>query len=144
MVMDRHTDRATDNGTAPVPEVGELLQEIGRDVKTIASHEIELVKNKLSQHVGQAIAKAAVAWLGATVALIGLAMLCVVAVVALEPLLPPLWLRLLVMALVYLVVGGTVAGVFGSRLAKNLVPDLSEPITELKRTARSVGEGLTG
>jgi hypothetical protein len=101
MVMDRHTDRATDNGTAPVPEVGELLQEIGRDVKTIASHEIELVKNKLSQHVGQAIAKAAVAWLGATVALIGLAMLCVVAVVALEPLLPPLWLRLLVMALVY-------------------------------------------
>lgn len=142
--MDRHTDSATDEGAAPLPEVGELLHEIGRDVKTIASDELELVRNKLARHVEQTVTKAAAVWLGATVALIGLAMLCVVVVVALAPLVPPLWLRLLVMAVVYLILGGTVAGVFGARLAKNLMPDLSEPIAELKRTARSVGEGLTG
>jgi uncharacterized membrane protein YqjE len=142
--MDRHTDKATGEGAARSPDVGELLQEIGRDMKTIARHELELVRNKVAQHVEQTITKAAAVWLGATVALIGLAMLCVVVVVALAPLLPPLWLRLLVMAVVYIVLGGTVAGVFGARLAKNLMPDLSEPIAELKRTARSVEEGLTG
>jgi hypothetical protein len=142
--MDRDTGKATGEDAAPAPEVGELLQEIGRDVKTIASHELELVRNKLSRHVEKTVTRAAVVWLGATVALIGLAMLCVVAVVALAPVLPPLWLRLLVMAVVYIVLGGTVAGVVGARLAKNLLPDLSEPITELKRTARSIEEGLTG
>lgn len=136
-------DRNTDAGAAPPPDVGELLQGIGRDVKTIASDELELVRNKLAHHFERVITKAAAAWLGATVALIGLAMLCVVAVVALAPVIPPLWLRLLVMAVVYMAIGGTIAGIFGSRLARSWVPDLSEPIAELKRTTEAIHEGLT-
>lgn len=136
-------DRNTDAGAAPPPDVGELLQDIGRDVKTIASDELELVRNKLAHHFEQVITRAAATWLGATVALIGVAMLCVVAVVALAPVMPPLWLRLLVMALVYIVIGATIAGIFGARLAKSWVPDLSEPIDQLKRTTEAIHEGLT-
>ena len=137
-------DRNPDAGAAPPGDVGELLHDIGRDVKTIASDELELVRNKLSHHLERVVTRAAAVWLGATVALIGLAMLCVVAVVALAPVLPPLWLRLLLMALVYIAAGGTVAAVVGGRLSKSWLPDLSEPIAELKRTAKSIQEGLTG
>lgn len=136
--------RTTDVGVSPPPDVSTLLHSIGQDVKTIASDELELLKNKLAQHVEMVVTKAAVVALGAVVALIGFAMLCVVAVVALAPVIEPLWLRLLIMAGVYLGIGGTVAAVYGKRLAKSWAPDLSEPIDELKRTAESVKEGLSG
>jgi hypothetical protein len=122
--------------------VGELLHHITDDVKTIARDEIELVRAELSQSARTAITEASVALLGAIVALIGLGMLCVAAVVALAPLIPALWARLLIFAGVYLLIGGAVAGAFGRRIATDAAPNLEVVKYEAKRTAAGVKETL--
>jgi hypothetical protein len=112
----------------------ELIHEILDDTKTIMRDEIELVRGELSHSARTAVTEATVAMLGAIVALIGLGMACVAAVVALAPLVPPLWARLLIMAAVYLVLGGGVAAGFGRRIAGDAAPHLEIPKYEAKRT----------
>jgi len=124
------------------PGVGELVQRITDDVKTIASDELQLTKLELSRTVKTAAGEAAVVVLGGIVALIGFGMLCVVAVVALGAVIEALWLRLLIMAAVYLVAGGVIAGAFAKKLASDARPDLSLPIYEAKATVVNIKDGL--
>jgi uncharacterized membrane protein YqjE len=123
--------------------VGELLHRITDDVRTIAKDEVELVREELKETARAAAVDAAAAMIGAIVALIGLGMLCVVVVVALAPVIAPLWARLLIMALVYLVIGGAVAGGFAQKLRKDAVPNLGTAKYEGKRTIKGVAETLT-
>lgn len=113
---------------------GDLLSHISDDVKTIARDEVELVRGELAHSARTAVTEASVAMLGAIVALIGLGMLCVVVVVALAPIIPALWLRLLIMAAVYIVIGGGVAAGFGKRIATDAAPHLGPAKYEAKRT----------
>ncbi len=122
--------------------IAELLQQITDDLKTIARDEVELVKLELVHSARAAAADAAFALLGAIVALIGLGLLCVVAVAALEPVIPALWLRMLIMAVVYLAAGGGVAAAFARRFKRDATPDLDAPIGHARRTVDSVREGL--
>src|SRR3569833_4221172 len=103
--------------TQPPPKVGDLLKHIGDDVKTIAVSELELARTKLGSYLEQTVMKAAAMILGAFVALVGLAMLCVVVVVALAPEIPPLWLRQRIMAVIYLAVGGGATYLFAKKMA---------------------------
>lgn len=135
-VMNKTT---TDNGRRPI---GELLQNIGEDVKTIASDEVELARNELTRNIRVAITEVAIMVIGALVAAIGFGFLCVVTVVALEPVIHSLALRLLIMAVLYLVGGGMLAGEFAKRLRKDAVPDLTPVVREAKQTAAAVKEGL--
>jgi Putative Actinobacterial Holin-X, holin superfamily III len=121
-------------------KVGELLKHIGDDVKTIAVSELELARNKLGSYLEQTVLKAAVMILSAFVALVGFAMLCVVAVVALEPVIPALWLRLLLMSLVFIAAGGTAAYVFAKKMLGG--PDLANEVDEVGQTIDKVSEGL--
>jgi hypothetical protein len=118
--------------------IGELLQQITDDLKTIARDEVELVKIELVHSAKAAAADAAVVLLGAIVALVGLGLLCVVAVAALEPVIEPLWLRMLILAMVYLALGGGVAAAFGRRFKRDATPDLDAPAGHAKRTVDSV------
>ena len=118
--------------------VGDLLHRITNDVRTIASDEIELAKLEMTQTIKKAAADAAVVMLGAFVALIGLALLCIVVVVALAPIIPALWLRLLIMAVIYLVAGGALAGVFIKRLGHDAAVPLEQATHAVKRIARDV------
>lgn len=131
---------------APVSEsngrVGELLHRITDDVKTIARDEVELARIELEHTAKSAAADAAIVLLGGIVALIGLGLLCTVAVVALEPLIEPLWLRLLIMSIVYLALGGSVAGVFAKKLGHDVKPDLDLPRREAQQTVDAVKHGL--
>lgn len=122
--------------------VGELVHRITDDVKTIARDEVELARIELEKTAKTAAGDAAVVLLGGIVALIGLGLLCTVAVVALAPLIPALWLRLLIMAVVYLAVGGIVAGVFARRLGHDVKPDLDLPRREAQQTVDAVKGGL--
>ncbi len=124
-------------------EIGSLLHRISDDVKTIARGEVELVRDELQRHAKMVAVDAAVVLLGALVALIGFALLCVVVVVALAPVIPPLWLRLLIMAVVYLVAGGAIAGAFGKRLKHDAAPDLTVPKVEAKLTKQNIKDGLS-
>ena len=90
----------------------------------------------------QLVVKAGVAVLGAMVALIGLAMLCTVVVVALAPVIPPLWLRLLVMAIVYIAIGAGTVVLCGRRMAAMHGPGLDQHVAELGETIKAVERGL--
>jgi hypothetical protein len=137
-VMEK-TTVSTENETG---RVGELLHRIGDDLKTLAKDELELAKGEVTSSAKTAAFEAAVIVLGGVVALIGLGMLCAAAVAALEPVIPALSLRLLLMAAIYLVVGGVVAGAFAKRLKKDVVPDTSVAAYEAKRTIAGVKHTL--
>ncbi|HLU67338.1 MAG TPA: phage holin family protein [Kofleriaceae bacterium] len=122
--------------------IGELLSRINDDVKTIARDEVELARVELKQSMRSATADAAVLVLGGIVALIGLGLLCVSLVDAIEPLIEPLWLRLLLVAILYLVLGGAAAAFFASRLKEDLPPEMNRTKTEARRTARTIQEEL--
>ena len=81
---------------------------------------------------------------GGVIALIGLGLLAVVAVVALAPVIPALWLRLLIMAVVYLIVGGAVAAFFSKKLKTDAKPNLEIPVREAQQTAEAIKEGVRG
>ena len=119
-------------GNRPAVGIGELLHRITDDVKTIATDEVELVRAELSTNIRIAVMEVAVMMLGAVVVLIGFGLLCTVAVVALEPVIPSLALRLLLMSGVYLLIGGILAAVFARKLkrgAQQTVHNVTEPLT---------------
>jgi uncharacterized membrane protein YqjE len=127
-----------DAQTLSTTSVGDLLSRITRDVKTIAHDELELVRDELRQTTKTAAADAAIVLLGALVALIGFGLLCLSAVVALQPIIASLAVRLLLMAIVYVAIGGVLGGSFAVRLKRDIVPDLSVPAHEAKRTVEGV------
>lgn len=140
-----HADNAgaaADGTTESKGHIGDILSRISSDVKTLAHDEVELVRDELVHSARTAVTEASIAMLGAIFALIGLAMLCVVVVVALAPVIPPLWARLLIMAGVYLVLGGAFAVGFGKKLATDAAPELGVPRYELKRTIAGVKEAI--
>ena len=137
--MNNHSNVSSE----PNGKVGELLHRITDDVKTIARGEVELARIEIERTAKSAAADAAIVLLGGIVALIGLGLLCVVAVVALEPLIEPLWLRLLIMSVVYLAVGGGLAGVFAKKLGHDIKPDLDLPKREAQQTVDAVKHGLS-
>jgi hypothetical protein len=123
--------------------VGELVHRITDDVKLIARDEVELARQELQHTAKVAASEAAVILLGAIVALVGLGMLCVVAVVALAPVIHPLWARLLIMSIVYLAIGGALAATFAKRLKTDIVPDLKPASYEARRTLAGVKSTLS-
>ncbi|NVB82839.1 MAG: phage holin family protein [Kofleriaceae bacterium] len=127
-----------DNGRG----IGDLLHRITDDVKTIAKDEIELAKGEIENTAKVAATDAAVIVLGGIVALIGLGMLCAAAVAALEPVIHALSLRLLIMAVIYLVGGGIVAAAFAKRLKTDAKPDMTIAGYEAKRTVAGVKSSL--
>jgi hypothetical protein len=129
----------TEDGTG---RVGELLHRTTDDIKVLAKDELELVKGEVQHTAKTAAFEAAVIVLGGIVALIGLGMLCAAAVAALEPVIPALSLRLLLMAAVYLVAGGVVAGSFAKRLSKDIKPDTTVAAYEAQRTIAGVKHTL--
>lgn len=123
------------------PKVGDLLKHIGEDVKTIAISELELSRHKLGGYLEHTVMKASVMILSSFVALVGFAMLCVTAVVALEPVIHPLWLRLLLMSLVFIGAGGIAARVFAKKLLSG--PDMDNEVDEVGQTFDAVTKGLS-
>jgi hypothetical protein len=112
----------------------DLIRRITEDVRTITRNEIELLRGEARRVARSAAADGAAVLLGGIVALIGLAILCLAAVAALAPVLPSLALRLVVVGVAYLGVGGSLAATFALRLRRNAVPDLAVPVREARAT----------
>jgi Putative Actinobacterial Holin-X, holin superfamily III len=126
------------------PGLGEILQHIGHDVRTIASDELEMGRAALVDRLESIVKKLGVGLLGATVALIGFAMLCMTMVFALHPVIPQLWLRMLIMSIVYLGSGGAAALYIAKKLGTGAGgDDLGHQIDEARDTMDAVGEGLS-
>lgn len=131
-----------DNG-GPTSSLGDVVRRIGDDVKTIASDELQLAKLEITKAMKVAAGDAAAVVLGGIVALIGFGMLCVTAVIALAPVIPALWVRMIIMAAIYMLTGGVVAGIFAKKLKADTNPAESDTIEEAKATVENIKRGLT-
>ena len=127
----------------PTSSLGDVVRRIATDVRTIAGDELQLAKQELGHGIRTAATDGAAIILGGVVALIGLGMLCVTAVVALAPVIPPLWLRMLMMAVLYLVVGTVVAGAYVRKLKGDVSPAGSDTVHEAVATVENIERGLT-
>jgi len=123
------------------PQLSELLERIVEDLKSIGRDELALARIEIKQSMKSAITDTAAIVLGGIVALIGLGMLCVAVVAALEPVWK-LWFRLVLMAAVYLAIGGLVAAYFARRLQRDVKPDMSRAKDSAERTVQSLREEL--
>lgn len=126
--------------SAGEPTLGGSVKAVAEDLKTIAQAEVELGGRKLRSYVERTLLRASVLILGAFVALIGLAMLSVVAVLLLRPWIELYWVRLLIMGAVYLVVGSISARWFVAHVITK--PDLSRERREMAETAAAVKHGI--
>jgi membrane protein len=118
--------------------VGELARRIGDDLQALAKDHVELAKLEVSRSMKSAITDGVAALLGGIVSLIGFAMLCVTAVIGLEPLIPALWLRMLIMSIVYLFLGGAIAAGFARKLKQEVPPRLERAREEARETVTAL------
>ena len=137
--MDRNPSITGEAGNG---RVSDLLHRITDDLKVLAKDELELVKGEFNHTAKTTAFEAAIIILGGVVALIGLGMLCGAAVAALAPVIPSLALRLLLMAAIYIVIGGAVAASFAKRLSKDIRPDTTVMGYEAHRTIQGVKSAL--
>jgi len=136
------TNPASSPAAEPDGRMRELLHRISEDVKTIAQDEVELVRSEMTHSMKTAATEASVVLVSAIVGLIGFGMLCVAVVAALGSVISPLWLRLVIMAFVYLAVGGAIGSTFAKRLRRDAQPNLAVPKYETKRTIEGAKESL--
>jgi hypothetical protein len=118
-----------------------VLAKIGHDLKTIVVRETELGHMALSQELKHSIEKVAIVLFAAMVATIGLALLCLTAAVALAPVIHPLWLRVLIMSVVYMACGAL--GVWHvAKLHDRKTVTVEEVVDEAREVVSAVEHGL--
>ena len=121
--------------------LSELVQRIASDARILARDEVALAKHELSEAAQRSAINLVAVVLGGVLALISLGLLCVTAVVALAPVIPALWARMLIMSGVYLGVGAGLGAMFMARMRR--VPlSLPETRAEAKQTLESVAAGV--
>jgi hypothetical protein len=120
--------------------LADLARRIGDDLTSLAQDHMELARTELTHGVRSGVADAGVIVLGGVVALVGLAMLCLSAVAGLRPAIPALWLRLFLMAFVYMALGGALAALAAKKLHR---PKLDEARKQARRTAIALREQVT-
>lgn len=129
--------------TTPVdpPTMVGTVKEIGADLRVIAASEIELSRLHLGEFIKSLLVKVAVALVGAMVALVGWAVLCTVSIPALQTVIPALWLRFLLVSIVYMATGTVAVRAYGKRMIATR-PHLEREVYELKKTAAAVERGI--
>ncbi len=137
--MDRKIAEVDGNGDGSIKG---LLHRITDDAKTLVHDEMELVRDDISRSAKTAAVEAAVIVVGSLVAMVGLGFLCTAGVVALEPVIDSLALRLLLGAAFFMVLGGAIAGVFVKRLRQDAMPDGKLVKYEAQQTIKAVKRGL--
>jgi membrane protein len=119
-----------------------LAKRIGDGLGDLAKDHLELAKIEVGRSVKHGVMDGVAALLGGIVALIGFAMLCATAVVALEPLIEPLWLRMLLMSFVYLLAGGGIAAAFVHKLKEDVPPEMKRTRAQARRTVQALKQEI--
>lgn len=127
---------------ASTTDIPELVQRVARDLQGVARNELMLARLELTHTLKHAAMSASAILLGSLVILIGLTLAFVAAVPALGALIAPLWLRLLLVALLYIVVGAVVVAVFAKRLQHGAKPNLTKVKHRAQATLSALKEGL--
>lgn len=133
--MDQPVETSGPQGPA---DIGALMRRIGDGLKTIAEDEVKLARLELKEEIKKPLASAGAIVLGGVIALFGVGLLCATAVVALEPIVPALWLRMLIMSAAYFAIGAVVMRVYVKRFQVETPPSLSRTSREAKATVQAV------
>lgn len=118
--------------------MGDLIQDISDDLKLLARDELELARIELADGMKRPMADAGAIVLGGVLALIGLGLLCTTVVAALQPVIPALWLRMLIMSAVYFALGAALAGTFMKRLRRDTPAQLRHTAQQTRRNAQAL------
>lgn len=133
----------TENSQAEPADVGTLMGRIGDGLKSIAGDQVKLARLELLDEIKKPLASAGAIVLGGVIALFGIGLLCATVVVALEPLVEPLWLRMLIMAGVYFAAGRVVMRIYMKRFELDATPELPRTKQEAKATVQAVKSEIT-
>jgi len=114
-----------------------IVSRIADDVKDLAKEHLELARKELGQDLKTSGVDASVVMLGGVVTAIGLALVCLAAVIALTPWIPTLWVRVLITAVVYTLIGTMLVGMFAKRLRRD-APDLERSERQARTTMRTI------
>src|SRR5262249_38434403 len=141
---DRGIIRAPVQAVAPSENgngISTLAKRVGDDLTTLAKNHLELARIEMTSGAKRAIGDGAAIILGGILGLIGLAMLCVTLVVAAEPLIAALWLRLLLGALLYIAIGAGL--IFGFlRKLRGATQGIKDARREAERTVQVLKEQI--
>lgn len=124
-------------------DVSALMRRIGDGLKTIATDEVKLARLELMEEIKKPLASAGAIILGGVIALFGVGLLCATVVVALEPLVEPLWLRMIIMSAVYFGAGRLVMRVYLKRFEVEATPELPRAAREAKATVDAIKSEIT-
>lgn len=138
--MDEQTET---RGPEQPAEVGALMRRIGDGLKTIAEDEVKLARLELLEEIKKPLASAGAIVLGGVIALFGIGLLCTTVVVALEPIVPALWLRMVIMSVVYFAAGWVVMQIYMKRFQVEATPSLPRAKREAKATVEAVKSEIT-
>jgi membrane protein len=133
-------ERETRLTTRGEPAITDLARRVGDDLSTLAKDHFELARIELTAGAKRAMTDGGAILLSGIVALIGLAMLCTTLVVAVEPVLPALWLRLLLGSILYIAVGGVLCLIFIRKLGGDGTMALKQSRVEAKETVKVLKE----
>ncbi|HEX2677054.1 MAG TPA: phage holin family protein [Polyangiales bacterium] len=126
------------SGTAQADQsLSALAGRISDDVRELAKEHVALARAEVSAQLRAILLDAAMLVLGGVVALIGLALLCCSVVPALEPWVPQLWLRMVVMAIAYVAIAGALLSVFAARMRDDKL-DLKRSKRQAERTVKTI------
>jgi hypothetical protein len=103
------------------PNVGELLGDIGRDVRKVVGDELEMGRATFVRRLESAAPKAGVVALGASLTIIGLAMLCVTLAFAFRAAIASWAVCTAIAAGIYIAVGGAAAAIAAKRFGREKV-----------------------
>ena len=103
------TDDGRATGTNNDPALGELFRQLAQDSATLVRQEMTLAKAELKSNVKSVARDAVMVGVGGILALIGTLVLLAAVVVAVGDALDNYWLGALIVAAVFLIVGGLLA-----------------------------------
>lgn len=120
-----------------------FVTQIGADLRTLAHDEVELARGEVQHMVRAAAIEAAGVIIGSFIAFVGLGLLCVTAVIAAEPLISSLVVRMLIMTAIYIVLGAVVAMVAARKMGRTMSNPMAQTTQQAKETVRTVRVAAT-
>lgn len=136
---DSNHQNASPAPSAADASIGTLLQRVIQDAQTLGREELALAKLELIRTGERTAAAVATLTLGGVLSLISLGLLCMTVVAALQPLIPALWLRMLLMSVVYSFIGSMLVGACLAWMAKK-PSALTKTKTEAEKTVAALKE----
>jgi hypothetical protein len=122
--------------------VSMLLGRITDDLKALGRDELALARAEINQKVKSTLLDTMVILLSGAIATVALAFLMFAAIDAAEPILAPLWARLLIGGALYTLIGAGLLYAYARKLKRDMAPSAPRAAKQARRTAQAVKEEL--